>query len=230
MDRCLIRFHARAGMESRFLVLGAKQRGEMVRYDMKSHQFLPFLSGISATDPTFSRDGKWVAYASYPDGTLWRSRSDGSERMQLTYPPMDVKFPYISPDGTQVAFHTCCDKVELFVISMDGGTSQKVSDSGFYASWSPDGNYLSYRNAQPPYQLQIIDMRTGKKSALSSSEGDRGLWVDQRPILLRVDFDEGHGLGSSRPQRERLLADQFSFVLWQSGDPEFQPAKPAIEH
>jgi Tol biopolymer transport system component len=63
---------------------GAKQRGELVRYDMKSHQFEPFLSGISATDPTFSRDGKWVAYASYPDHSLWRSRSDGSERMQLT--------------------------------------------------------------------------------------------------------------------------------------------------
>ena len=77
--------------------LGTKQRGELVRYDMKSHQFVPFLSGISATDPTFSRDGKWVAYASYPDHTLWRSRSDGSERMQLTYPPMDVNFPvYLS--------------------------------------------------------------------------------------------------------------------------------------
>lgn len=45
-----------------------------------------------------------------------------------------------------------------------------------------------------------------------------------RPVLLRVDFDEGHGLGSSRPQRERLMADIYSFVLWQSGDPEFQSA------
>jgi prolyl oligopeptidase len=43
-----------------------------------------------------------------------------------------------------------------------------------------------------------------------------------QPILLRVDFDEGHGLGSSRPQRERLMADIFSFILWRSGDPEFQ--------
>ena len=50
-----------------------------------------------------------------------------------------------------------------------------------------------------------------------------------RPIMLRVDFDEGHGLGSSRPQRERLLADQFSFVLWQSGDPEFQPVKASVK-
>jgi prolyl oligopeptidase len=51
-----------------------------------------------------------------------------------------------------------------------------------------------------------------------------------RPILLRVDFDEGHGLGSSRPLRERLMADQFSFILWQSGDPKFQPGKAASQH
>lgn len=44
-----------------------------------------------------------------------------------------------------------------------------------------------------------------------------------RPIMLRVDFDEGHGLGSSRPQREALSADIQAFVLWQSGDPDFQP-------
>ena len=48
-----------------------------------------------------------------------------------------------------------------------------------------------------------------------------------RPVLLRVDFDEGHGLGSSRPQRERLMADIYSFVLWQSGDPDFKSTGPA---
>ena len=128
-------------------VLGTKQRGELVRYDMKSHQFLPFLSGISATDPTFSRDGRWVAYASSSDHTLWRSRSDGSERMQLTFPPTDVDFPAISPDGTKISFHT--DKRELFVIGMEGGTPQKISDNGWYASWSPDGNYLFSIEGRP---------------------------------------------------------------------------------
>ena len=107
-------------------VLGTKQRGELVRYDIKSHQFQPLLLGISATDPTFSRDGKWIAYASYPEHTLWRSRSDGTERMQLTFPPMDVRFPMISPDGTKVAFFT--DKHELFVIEMQGGQPQKFAD------------------------------------------------------------------------------------------------------
>ena len=46
-----------------------------------------------------------------------------------------------------------------------------------------------------------------------------------RPILLRVDFDAGHGLGSSRTQHEEQLADEWTFLLWQSGDPDFQLPK-----
>ena len=47
------------------------------------------------------------------------------------------------------------------------------------------------------------------------------------PILLRVDYDAGHGIGSSTAQYEQELADMWSFALWQMGDPAFQPtAKP----
>ncbi len=43
-----------------------------------------------------------------------------------------------------------------------------------------------------------------------------------RPVLLRVDYDAGHGfLDTSRAQAEGLLADQFAFLLWQLGDPLF---------
>lgn len=45
------------------------------------------------------------------------------------------------------------------------------------------------------------------------------------PVLLRIDFDAGHGIGSTRAQREQLLADQWAFALWQFGDPAFQPVK-----
>lgn len=44
-----------------------------------------------------------------------------------------------------------------------------------------------------------------------------------KPTLLRVDFDAGHGLGSTRAQRDREWADIFLFGLWQTGDPAFQP-------
>ena len=80
--------------------------------------------GSRQVDPNFSADGKWVAYISYPDHTLWRSRSDGSERMQLTYPPMEVAFPFISPDGTKVAFSG--PDLEIYVVSMDGGLPQRI--------------------------------------------------------------------------------------------------------
>ena len=44
-----------------------------------------------------------------------------------------------------------------------------------------------------------------------------------RPILLRVDYDAGHGfLAASRAQSDLLLADQYSFLLWQLGDPGFR--------
>jgi prolyl oligopeptidase len=43
-----------------------------------------------------------------------------------------------------------------------------------------------------------------------------------RPILLRVDNDAGHGfLASSRIQSEQLLTGEYSFLLWQLGDPAF---------
>ena len=44
-----------------------------------------------------------------------------------------------------------------------------------------------------------------------------------RPALLRVDYDAGHGIGSSTSQRENVTADLWSFALWQMGDPAFQP-------
>ena len=51
------------------LFVSARQgRGELVRYDPKSKQFVPFLAGISAGELDFSRDGKWVTYVSYPVG------------------------------------------------------------------------------------------------------------------------------------------------------------------
>ncbi len=89
----------------RIFALGTKQRGELVRYDMKSHQFEPFLSGISATDPTFSRDGKWVAYVSYPDHNLWRSRSDGSNpRGAAPYgPPLSYNVHTVSSKKSKSA-------------------------------------------------------------------------------------------------------------------------------
>jgi prolyl oligopeptidase len=43
------------------------------------------------------------------------------------------------------------------------------------------------------------------------------------PVLLRLDYDAGHGVGSTRNQRNEELADVYSFALWQFKDPSFLP-------
>ncbi|MBV9613484.1 MAG: S9 family peptidase, partial [Acidobacteriaceae bacterium] len=42
-----------------------------------------------------------------------------------------------------------------------------------------------------------------------------------KPVLLRVDYDAGHGIGSTKSQRIAELADEYSFLFWQLGLPEF---------
>src|SRR5437588_640178 len=77
----------------KLFVVGTQPRGELVRYDAPSRQFLPFLSGIFASELDFSTDGQWVTYVAYPDYTLWRSHADGGDRLQLTYPPTEAHLP-----------------------------------------------------------------------------------------------------------------------------------------
>jgi eukaryotic-like serine/threonine-protein kinase len=187
---------------------GAKDRSELVRYDMTSHQLLPFLGDISAIDPTFSRDGKWVAYTSFPDHTLWRSRGDGSGRVPLTYPPMEVAAPSMSPDGTKVAFRT--PDWDLYVTNMEGGAAQVVAKHSDAPSWSPDGNLLlftSYTDApigdNNRSYLQVFDVRSGKTSVVPSSQGTvGGRWVTQ-DILVAAPY-----------KPKKLLTFDFKIQKW----------------
>jgi serine/threonine protein kinase len=107
----------------RLFVIGSQPRGELARYDAKSGQFVPYLGGISAEGVSFSKDGQWVAYVAYPEWTLWRARADGSERLQLPFPPLRTYLPRWSPDGKQIAFQgkTPDKPWAMYVISAEGG-------------------------------------------------------------------------------------------------------------
>ena len=52
-----------------------------------------------------------------------------------------------------------------------------------------------------------------------------------KPVLLRVDYDAGHGgIGATKSQHTALLTDQYSFLLWQLGDPEFAVPSGGAKH
>jgi prolyl oligopeptidase len=44
-----------------------------------------------------------------------------------------------------------------------------------------------------------------------------------KPILLRIDYDAGHGIGSTKKQAYEERADTFAFLFWQAGVKQFQP-------
>ena len=181
--------------DKQIFVVGAQRRGELVHYDAKAHEFVPYLGGISAYDPTFSRDEKWVSYVSYPEHTLWRSRADGSDRMQLTYPPLIVTFPRISPDGERVSFSTR-DGV-AYVVNMNGGTPRKVADNSNAPDWSPDGNLLAVTSSVSGtdssafvFQSGIVDLRSGNISVVPDSHGTIGPWFATQDTLIAVSHDQ----------------------------------------
>jgi prolyl oligopeptidase len=45
-----------------------------------------------------------------------------------------------------------------------------------------------------------------------------------KPILLRIDEEAGHGIGSTKSQGDALSADSIAFVFWRAGLPEWQPS------
>jgi eukaryotic-like serine/threonine-protein kinase len=165
----------------KFFADGWLPRSEIVRYDNHAHGFVPFLSGISADHLSFSQDGKWVVYVSVPDNTLWRSRVDGGERLQLTFPPVKPFLPHWSPDSAQIAYtDTQSGKPwKSFLISAQGGAPAELyseKDPQTDAEWSPDGTRIVY--GRTPFflhssdivDIRILDVATRQVSTIPGSK------------------------------------------------------------
>jgi Tol biopolymer transport system component/DNA-binding winged helix-turn-helix (wHTH) protein len=157
---------------------GGQIRGELARYDLKSRTLEPYLSGISAEQLDFSKDGKWLTYVTFPEGILWRSKVDGTERRQLTNPPLAAGLPQWSPDGTRIAFSGLLPGGiwKIYVIPAEGGKPELVSQgerSELDPTWSEDGNSLIFGGIFLGVQPRIasVDLRTGRKSIIPGSEG-----------------------------------------------------------
>jgi serine/threonine protein kinase/Tol biopolymer transport system component len=160
----------------KLFVIGTQPRGELVRYDGRSKQFVPFLSGISASELDFSSDNKWVTYVAYPDNTLWRSRPDGSDRLQLTYPPLETHLPRWSPDGNQIAFIAVHgDTWKIFFISPLGGTPQELlpEDHNIQAdpAFAPNGTQLAFGGVAGRRGIELVDLKTHHVSRIPGSQG-----------------------------------------------------------
>ena len=89
---------SRAGKQ--IFVAGEQAQAELTRYDAASRRFVTFLGGVPAEHMSFSRDGQWVAYVTYPEGELWRSKVDGSQKLKLASGVRALVVQW-SPDGSE---------------------------------------------------------------------------------------------------------------------------------
>ena len=168
--------------------IGEQLRGELTRFDLKSQRFVRYLSGISAEQLNFSRDGQWVTYVTYPDSVLWRSKIDGTQRQQLTVPPLQATEPRWSPNSQQIVFagYMPGEKSHLYVIRAEGGSPEAITPAGSGTTleaalgdptWSPDGSSVVFFEVsefgldRTTTRILLLNLHTRQVSPLPGSEG-----------------------------------------------------------
>jgi DNA-binding winged helix-turn-helix (wHTH) protein/WD40 repeat protein len=164
---------------SRIFALGLSPRGELSRFDSKTKQFQPFLGGISAQGVSYSKDGKSIAYVSYPEGILWKANRDGSNPVQLTDPPLQAFMPRWSPDGKQISFAGDYPGPNgaFYLVSSDGGSPRKflAQDQHLdgFLTWSPDGHQMAgtSTSADGKFVLVILNLDTRQDTIIPGSVG-----------------------------------------------------------
>jgi Tol biopolymer transport system component len=198
----------------KLFVVGTQRRGELVRYDAKSGQWVPYLSGVSAQCASFSKDGKRVAYVSYPEGNLWVSDSDGRGRLQLTFPPLYAFLPYWSPDGKQIAYMGLASDRHwhIFLMPAEGGSPEQLTfgeRDQRDPSWSPDGNSLAYSEYRTPLSqggpIHLMNLQTHQVSNVPGSEG---IWAPRWS-------PNGRYIVALSPDGDKLMLFDFATQKWE---------------
>lgn len=161
--------------------VGILRQGQLQRYNSTARQFEPYAGGISADFVAFSRDGQWMTYVTYPEGTLVRSRLDGSERLQLTFAPMRALDPRWSPDGSLIAFVGTADvgaTQKVYLVSANGGASRLAAPGSSaeqaLADWPPNGQSVLFTTTDASgstWTLHALNLKTGRETVLPGTLG-----------------------------------------------------------
>jgi prolyl oligopeptidase len=101
-----------------------------------------------------------------------------------------------------------------------------TTEDGFKGLYAMDSTqHVKPGTAYPGVMLTtgMTDPRVDPWHAAKMTAHLQAATTSGKPILLRVEYAGGHGLGSTRAQRDIETADIFSFVLWQAGIAGYQP-------
>jgi Tol biopolymer transport system component/DNA-binding winged helix-turn-helix (wHTH) protein len=181
---------------SRIFAFSFRSHRELEQLEPGSLRFTSLSVDANAEEAAVSADGQMVVYSDRPDGSLWRSRTDGSQRIRLTNPPLEGSFPRWSPRGEQILFTGVRpgQSRQIYLLTTDGGSLRPVLPKGWEglnADWSPDGYRIvvTMRNQKlhPAYALYLLEPTTGVLKELADSKdlSDPRWSADGRYIAAR---------------------------------------------
>jgi Tol biopolymer transport system component/DNA-binding winged helix-turn-helix (wHTH) protein len=168
----------------RLFFIGKDSRSMLLKFDAASKQFVPYGRMLSAAQLVdFSRDGASVAWINPEDSSLWSSRIDGSQRLQLTGSPMEVFMMHWAPDGKRIVLMARePGKVwRIYTMDAQGGNLKPVLQEARNEadpSWSADGTSIAFGRLPElmaekslPKSIYILNLQTKQMTTLPDSEG-----------------------------------------------------------
>ena len=109
------------------------------------------------------------------------------------------------------------------IVSEYGSTQTADGFKGLYEMSA----YHHVQNATPypavMLSVGINDARVAPSDSAKTAARLQAATTSGKPVLLRVDYEAGHGVGTPKTRMEEDTADMASFLLWQFGLPAFQP-------
>jgi Tol biopolymer transport system component len=106
---------------------------------------------------------------------------DGSERLQLSYPPLYPVLPRWSPDGKKIIFFefalTADQPARMYEVSPDGGSPRQLLPNDpqqqLDPNWSPDGSKIIFagESNDPSSAIRILDLTSHQITNLPDSQG-----------------------------------------------------------
>jgi DNA-binding winged helix-turn-helix (wHTH) protein/Tol biopolymer transport system component len=232
--------------------LGVDNKTEMIQLGRDGRGGLQPASAAfhNASGVEFSRDSAWVAWISSDDGSLWRSRSDGTERLQLVGAPFEVRSMRWSRGGPQLVLMARKTGTPWAVYIADAQTGHLetvLSDtrSTAYPDWSPDGKSIIFgrmpasmgETSQPSSTLSLLSLTTHTLTTVPGSEDlVHPLWSPNGKRMLALSADQTTlMLYAANTQTWRVaLRGHFDAPAW-STDNQFiffrdsiQPGQPLL--
>ena len=99
------------------------------------------------------------------------------------------------------------------------------TEQGFKNLYAMDTTQHVERGAQYPAVMVTTGLNDPRVSSWEPAKVAASLQASgsSKPVLLRIDAEAGHGIGSTKTQTDLLSADSIAFIFWQAGMPEWQP-------